>query len=88
MIKKMILLASCLLIVGTLSAQTGRILGKVINSKGEPVPKAKLVLRLASRNLSKSIYADDKGNFFQVGLEPQLLKLRRLLKAINPQESK
>ncbi len=84
MIKKVILFASCLLIVGTLSAQTGRILGKVINSKGEPIPKAKLVLRLASRNLSKSIYADDKGNFFQVGLEPQLFEITTTAEGYQP----
>ncbi|MFM8234452.1 MAG: carboxypeptidase regulatory-like domain-containing protein [Holophagaceae bacterium] len=75
MLKKTVLLCSCFFIANTLFSQTGRILGKVINSKGERVPKAKLVLRLASRNLSKTIVADDKGNFFQVGLEPQLFEI-------------
>jgi len=82
-IKKMILLTSLFLAV-SLTAQTGRILGKVINSKGERIPKAKLVLRLASRNLSKTIYADEKGAFFQVGLEPQLFEVTTTAEGYQP----
>ncbi len=72
---RMILLPSLFVITCTLNAQTGPISGTVTNSAGEAISKATVILRDTSRNLSKSINTDQKGKFFQIGMQPYIYEV-------------
>jgi tetratricopeptide (TPR) repeat protein len=50
---------------------TGRIVGKVLNKEGKPIPGAKINLRRLDIKWSKDLVSDKNGNFLQVGLEPR-----------------
>lgn len=50
---------------------TGRIAGKVVNRKGEPLPSAVLILKRTDISWTKTLPLTAKGTFMQVGLEPK-----------------
>jgi hypothetical protein len=50
---------------------TGRISGRVVNKKGEPLPAAILTLKRTDITWVKVLPINAKGNFMQVGLEPK-----------------
>lgn len=50
---------------------TGRITGKVVNKKGEPLPAAVVTLKRADITWVKTLTLSAKGTFLQVGLDPK-----------------
>ncbi|MCL1893280.1 MAG: carboxypeptidase regulatory-like domain-containing protein [Holophagaceae bacterium] len=55
----------------SLSAQsTGRMIGKVTDSAGKPIPTATLVLKRIGTNQSREIKVNSNGSYLQVGLGP------------------
>ena len=57
----------------SLSAQsTGMFAGKVLDSKGQPVPNSKVTVSKVGLNWVKEIKINSDGKFLQVGLEPKI----------------
>lgn len=50
---------------------TGRISGKVVNRKGEPLPAAVVTLKRPDISWTKVLVVNAKGQFMQVGLDPK-----------------
>jgi tetratricopeptide (TPR) repeat protein len=69
----LMMLTACL----GLSAQTtGRIVGKVVNKKGEPLPNAIVTLKRIDITWVKPLTLTPKGTFLQVGLDPKEFDLQ------------
>lgn len=49
---------------------TGTLQGKVVDSKGKPVPNGKLVIHRVGISWTKELYTNSEGKFFQVGFNP------------------
>ncbi len=60
----------------SLAAQsTGTLQGKVVDSKGKPVPNTKIVVSRVGINWTKEIQPNAEGKFFQVGFTPAEYKI-------------
>jgi tetratricopeptide (TPR) repeat protein len=57
--------------LGLQAQTTGRIMGKVLNKKGEPIPAAVVIIKRVDISWTKTLAVDAKGGFIQVGLEPK-----------------
>ena len=66
--------------VGLQAESTGRISGKITNSKGEPLPLAVVTMKRLDINWTKEIRPNAAGVFIQVGLEPKEFEFRVVCK--------
>lgn len=68
LIPAIVLSTACL---GLAAQSTGVLTGTVKDSKGNPLPKASVVLNRVGVSWTKTLAVDENGKFMQVGLEPR-----------------
>lgn len=68
LIPALVISTTCL---GLAAQSTGVLTGTVKDSKGNPLPKASVVLNRVGVNWTKTLDVDENGKFMQVGLEPR-----------------
>lgn len=68
LIPAIVLSTACL---GLAAQSTGALTGTVKDSKGNPLPKATVVLTRVGVSWTKTLAVDENGKFMQVGLEPR-----------------